>query len=528
MDAAVSGGLVDEAIARIWANVLGLEKVSVQDDFLSLGGNSLQALQVIARMETALGLEISLYDFLQQPTADRIARRSVRISQAVPRIEHSFGSDYAPLSEGQQQLWFIDQLEGGSAAYHVPVAIRIRGKLDRTALQATLDALVKRHEVFRTVFVIDRGDLSQKISSDGECPLRIEKLKVPEGADSEEETLAVLVSELSGAFDLGIGPLMRAMLLQVSGSEHVLLLCMHHIITDGWSTGVLLREFEGLYRSYCSGAPDPLPPLPLQYGDYTRWQQQWLQSSQFHEQMKYWRLHLQGAPDVLALPVRRPRAEIRNHAGASASLSIESRLTAEIRTLAKRSAVTPSVVLHSAWAILLWKVSGQDDIVVGIPVANRPRIEFESMIGYFVNMLAVRTHIHARMPLTEFLYQVKEVLFLAYSHQRVPFVRVVQELRPIRSLSYTPVFQVALGLQNTPHYVPQLPGLTVLRQYVPSTTAQFDLTLALEESIGGISGQIKYASDLFDGKTVETWVELYCAILRAMTLNPEGRVGDSF
>jgi amino acid adenylation domain-containing protein/FkbH-like protein/thioester reductase-like protein len=504
----------EEAVAAIWSQLLGLDQVGAHDDFFELGGDSVMAVQMISRIGSVLGLEVSLHEFFEGPTVEGIAGKLVGAVQLSSPIQPQPRNRPVPLSWSQQRLWFIDQLEGGSSAYHIPVAIRLRGALHQCALKGALDAIVNRHEVLRTVFVRLNGEAIQKITSERSFALVIVDLKG--SSEAEAEVNRQLLGESAAAFDLGTGPLIRGKLLELARDDHVLLITMHHMVADGWSIGILIRELGLLYEEYRSGRPARLPDLPVQYADYAWWQRQWLTASRLREQLGYWNDHLRGAPELLELPTDRPRPAMQSYRGASISLSFSPDLTASLKDLARRINLTLAMALHTAWLILLSRVSGQDDIVVGMPVANRRRTELEGLIGFFVNTLAIRTRLQDDLRVVDLLQHVKQAMLGAYANQDVPFEQVVESLQPVRSLSHSPIFQVMFVLHNAPRALMQLQGLTVAEQEVPTQTAQFDLTLSLQESSDGIVGSLNYASDLFDTGTIQKWVGSFENILKEM------------
>ncbi len=352
-----------------------------------------------------------------------------------------------PASGAQQRLWFIDQLEGGSIAYHIPLLLHMAGELDRAALIRALDALMLRHEALRTTFAEVDGVAMQEIVPAGRFPMSVIDLRAQPAAERESEVLRHASQELTSPFDLASGPLIRGRLLQLSAVEHALLITVHHIIADGWSLDVLIRELAQLYAASREGVASPLSALPIQYADYTQWQRVRLTSTEVSQQVDYWKQHLQGAAELLELPTDRPRPPVQSYRGSSVRVSLGTELTAELKTLARRHDLTLAMVLYAGWAVLLARLSGQSDVVVGIPIANRSCTEVEGLVGFFVNTLAVRTRMQNHPAVSEILQQVKRSMVAAYSHQEVPFELVVNALQPRRSLSYSSIFQVMFALQ---------------------------------------------------------------------------------
>lgn len=417
-----------------------------------------------------------------------------------------------PASGAQQRLWFIDQLEGGSTAYHIPMALRVWGELNQAALQMALNTLIKRHEVLRTGFTKVDGEPAQEIMADASIALKSVDLSSAGPEERDEELARQARDELAAPFDLRAGLLIRGTLFQLSRGESLLLLTMHHIISDGWSVGVLVRELGLLYDAYCAGESDPLSPLPIQYADYVQWQRQWLLQGELHEQLNYWEAHLRGAPALLELPTDRRRPALRSYRGTVAQVALSERLTAQLRTHSRKTGLTLAMSLYAAWAILMSRLSGQDDVVVGMPVANRRRVELEGLIGFFVNTLALRTQLTGDRTVTGFLRHVREIMLAAYANQDTPFEKVVERVQPERSLSYSPIFQVMFVMQNAPRG-PLQSSLTLVEQATPLLTAKFDLTLSLQESDSRIVGTLNYATDLFDAATIDRWIGYFTTIV---------------
>lgn len=513
------GTPAEQAIAAIWSEVLGLHTVGLNDNFFDIGGDSLRAVRVVARIESVLGLELPLHAFFEGPTVAEIAARLPQAARPAAPIQRGDRTRPIPLSWSQQRLWFIDRLEGGSTAYHIPVVVRLRGILQRAALHAALDELVQRHEVLRTTFAEHDGEPVQVIAPTGRFALR--EVALDESRTGEIAVLEHSREELLTPFDLRSGPLVRGRLLKLSEREHVLLVTLHHMVGDGWSVGVFLRELAALYEAFRQKRSSPLEALPVQYADYALWQRQWLAGPRLDEQVAYWKAHLQGAPALLELPTDRPRPAVQTYRGACVPVALDVRLIDDLKALARGLDLTLPMVLYTAWAVLLARLSGQDDVVFGIPVANRRRTELEGLIGFLVNTLAIRVRLEDDPPATALLRRVKEVMLGAYAHQDAPFEQVVEALQPARSLSHSPVFQVMFALQNASSGALQLPGLTLAEEDVPLHTAQFDLLLSLRECGTGMAGSLNYATDLFDAATIERWAECFVCLLRGMVQAPE-------
>ncbi|WP_420018515.1 amino acid adenylation domain-containing protein [Xanthomonas bundabergensis] len=513
-------GEVEQAIAAIWQDLLGLARVGRHDHFFELGGHSLLAVRLVTHLRVALGVDVALREVFAQPTLAMLART---VSSAAASSQGAIlpvpRGEALPLSWAQQRLWFLDQLDhAASASYHILAALRLSGVLDRAALQASLDRIVARHESLRTTFVSGEGEPRQVIAAaDSGFALTEHDLRALDSAAQQAALDELSVTAARAPFDLARGPLIRGYLLVLAEREHVLLVTQHHIISDGWSIGILVREVATLYAAFSQGEPDPLPPLPIQYADYAAWQRQWLQGEVLQTQLDFWRTHLAGAPALLELPTDRPRPAVQSYRGDRVPVRLGAELSAALRSLSQRHNVTLYMTLHAAWAMLLARLSGQDEIVVGSPVANRPRAEIESLIGFFVNTLALRVDLRADPSVAELLAQVRATTLEAYAHQDLPFEQVVEALQPERNLSYNPVFQAWLNLNNAPNGGElDLPGLTLDSIDTEQRTARVDLSLSLTDMPAGLTGSLVYSSDLFEHETVQRIAGHWSTLLEAM------------
>ncbi|NHZ33324.1 non-ribosomal peptide synthetase, partial [Massilia rubra] len=424
-----------------------------------------------------------------------------------------------PLSFAQQRLWFLDQLDhAAGAAYHMPAGLRLSGQLDTDALVRALDRIVARHESLRTCFVEVDGTPWQRIGAAGQgMALARHDLSHLRGHEQEQALAAQAQDESAAPFDLARGPLIRARLLRLGEREHVLLVTQHHIVSDGWSVGVLVREFAALYTAFSQSLDDPLAPLAIQYADYALWQRDYLQGEALERQCSFWSAHLAGAPALLELPTDHPRPARQSHAGASVAFALPAALTAQLQALGQRHGATLFMVLLGAWSVLMSRLSGQDDVVIGTPVANRQRAEVEPLIGFFVNTLAVRVRLDADPSVAQLLEQVKGTLLDAYAHQDIPFEQVVEVVKPVRSLAHSPLFQVMLTLNNTPERRSiVLPGLSLNGIESDVTSAQCDLTMSLTEVDGVLAGELTYASSLFEQGTILRLISAWETVLTAM------------
>ena len=408
-------------------------------------------------------------------------------------------------------------MEGGNAAYHIPLSLGLGGDLDPSALRQALDRILVRHEALRTTFVFLEGEPVQRIEPAQESRFRLleHDLRGYEDAGGELERLSA--AEAETPFDLQTGPLIRGRLIRKSEAEYVLLLTMHHIVSDGWSTEILIRELNTLYDSYLRGEMDPLPALSVQYADYAVWQRQWLEGELLQQQAGYWKQTLAGAPALLDLPADHARPAQKDYAGSFARLALDAQLTAGLRDLSRRHGATLYMVLLAGWAALLSRLSGQQDIVTGTPVANRGRTEIEGLIGFFVNTLALRVDLSGSPTVSQLLERVKLHSLAAQQHQDIPFEHVVELLQPVRSLAHSPLFQVMFAWQNNAPVSLDLPRVQQrpLRS-APHRVAKFDLTLTLGEAGDRIVGGLEYATSLFEHSTIERYLGYLRRLLTAM------------
>ena len=526
---------VEELLAGIWAEVLGLGRVGVHDDFFALGGHSLLATQVMSRLRNVLGVELPLRRLFESPTVAALARdvREARQEDpAAPPIVPVPRDRDLPLSFAQQRLWLIDQLDPGSPVYNLPMALRLSGELIPSLLERLFAEIVRRHEALRTTFEVRAGEPVQVIAPPGDPALwpgmPVVDLSHLPGAERETEALALARAEARRPFDLWRGPLLRFALLRLAGSEHVLLMTMHHIVSDGWSMGVLVREVAALHAAFSQGLPSPLPELAVQYADYAVWQRGWLRGATLDDQIDHWKRRLAGAPRVLELPTDRPRPAVETARGALQPVALSSALSERVRELCRREGVTPFMLLLAGWAVLLGRHAGQEDVLVGTPIAGRTRREIEDLIGFFVNTLALRVD-WARSEALAFrglLGQVRETALDAFAHQDLPFERLVEELVPERSLAFSPLVQVLFALQNTPAGALSLPGLSLASVALDSGTSKLDLTLSLGEGPEGFSGGLEHNTDLFDPATAERLATRFAALLEAAVAEPGRAVPD--
>ncbi len=426
-----------------------------------------------------------------------------------------------PLSYAQERLWFLDQFESGSASYNMPGAVRLTGDLDIELLGRSLNEIIRRHEILRTTFAAVDGEPEQVIAPVMDLEIRGIDLRDLSAERRESEIGHYLEADAQRPFDLAQGPLVRASLLFLGEAEHILLFTLHHIVSDGWSTAILIREFITLYEAYRAGRASPLPELAIQYVDYAIWQREWLQGERLEQQISYWKQHLAGAPAVLELPTDRPRPVVQSYRGATLYSTVPHSVAERLKQLGRQQDATLFMVLLAAFNILLSRYSGQDDHCVGTPVANRNRLEIEGLIGFFVNTLVLRTDLSGNPTFRELLGRVKEVCLGAQAHQDLPFEKLVEELSPVRDMSHNPLFQVMLALQNTPETALEIDGLTITPEVMEVGTSKFDLDLEITEGDQGLEIQYSYNTDLFDRSTIERFAEHYGILLESITATPD-------
>ncbi|HEX8282845.1 MAG TPA: amino acid adenylation domain-containing protein [Pyrinomonadaceae bacterium] len=522
----------EAAVAEVWRDVLGVERLGVEDNFFELGGHSLLATRLVSRMLQRFGVEISLRSFFEAPTVEGLARvveaalKSAPVSTAPPIVPAPRDGN-PPLSFAQQRLWFIAQLEPGNTAYNMPAAVRLTGGLDVGALEQSLTEVVRRHEALRTVFVTQDEEPTQVIQPARPVLVTLEDLSGLADDEREAEAARLATAEARKPFDLGRGPLIRFTLLRLGRDEHMLLLTVHHIVFDGWSIGVLIRELSELYKSYTGGGTAALAELPVQYADYAVWQRGWLKGAELERQLAYWRERLAHAPEALSLPTDWPRPAVLGADGASCSLRLPQPLVASLKTLGQQEGATLFMVLLAGLQVLLSRYAGQEDVPVGAAVSNRNRAEVEGLIGFFVNMLVMRGDLSGAPTFREFLGRVREVALEAYAHQDVPFELLVESLQAGRSLNRAPLFQVAFVLQNVPTSELELAGVKLRPVEVDAGRAQFDLSLSLTETEdGGVAGTITYNTALFGAATAERIGRHLAALLGAAAARPDVPVAE--
>ncbi len=522
----VAPGTPTEAtLAAIWAEVLRLDRVGVQDNFFALGGHSLIATQLVSRVRAALAVELPLRALFEAPTIEQLARRVQAARQAaLPAIERVDRAQPLALSFAQQRLWFIDQLEPASSFYNIPAAVRLLGPLDADALRRTLDAVVARHEVLRTTFHTVEGAPVQVIAPQLVLELPLADLSDLPASEREAKAQWLAQDEAQTPFDLATGPLIRAHLLRLQPAEHIALLTVHHIVSDGWSTGLLVREIAALYAAFVKDQPSPLPELAIQYADFAHWQRQSLSGDVLQQQLGYWRGQLLGAPEVLALPTDKPRPPVQRFRGATCRFTVPEKIVQGLHQVSRQEQATLFMTLAAAFNVLLARYSGQGDICIGTPIASRQRTELEPMIGLFVNTLVLRTQVDNGASFAELLRQVRATALGAYAHQGLPFEQLVDALAPTRSMAHQPLFQVMLTLQNAPMERLSLPGLELRPLAGSGSTAKFDLSLFVTEADSQLFASLEYDTDLFDATTIERMAGHFTRLLQSVGQAPASPV----
>ncbi len=519
----------EERLAAVWAAVLHVERVGLRDNFFELGGHSLVATQLLSRVRAEFGVELPLRNLFEAPvlgdfaTAVAAAERA-KLGPVLARAEGRPASE-VPMSFGQKRLWFLDRLEPGNPAYHLSVGVRLVGDLDRSLLHWCVDAIFARHDALRTSFPATDGRPRATVAPAGPVEIPFTDLSGLPTGDREARVRALAQEHYRRPFDLARGPLFRIRLLHLTDREHVALITLHHLISDGWSIGVFLRELGHLYARGVAGRREPFAALPVQYADFARWQHDWLERELHAEQLAYWTDRLASAPQVLDLPTDRPRPPLMSTRGSTRTRALSAELTAAVRRVGQQEGTTPFMTLLAAFQALLARHAGQDDVLVGTPIANRNRVELEGLVGFFVNTLVLRGDLRGDPTFRELLARTREDALQAFAHQDLPFEHLVEALKPRRDPSRTPLFQVMFAYETAPAAL-QLPGLSLEPVPLDRGTTMFDLTLTVTDDGGELLATAEFNADLYDDATVARLLRHYDTLLSTLTANPDLRISD--
>jgi amino acid adenylation domain-containing protein/thioester reductase-like protein len=522
-------GAIESTLASIWSTVLGVARVGRSDNFFSLGGHSLLAVRMAARVRSAFGRELSVRDVFLHPVLAElgVALVSAHVLDKGSTIIPIARSASMPMSFAQQRLWFLCQIEGANAAYNIPFGMRLHGELDVPALRGALRRLIEQHEPLRTTFGLEAGEPIARIEAAEHAQFRLLEHDVRMAADGPSEVRRFKDVEARTVFDLANGPLIRGRLIREGDSAWTFLITMHHIVSDYWSMGIFARDLSASYNARIAGHDDPLKLPAVQYADYAVWQRQWMQGERLEQQIYFWREALAEAPALLELPTDRPRPAAQDFAGSFSRLTLDEGLTARIMSLGRRHDSTAFMTILAAFGMVLARLSGSSDVVIGTPVANRGQTETESLIGFFVNTLALRLRIDDDTKVCDVLAHTRASVISAQEHQDVPFEQVVEALHPVRSLAHGPLFTVCLAWQNALDTKMSITGLDVdYADAAEHTVSRFDLTLVLEETGNTIAGGFEYATALFDATTIERFGTYLQNVLSTIVDDDRCLVGD--
>ncbi|MGZ3459451.1 MAG: condensation domain-containing protein, partial [Archangium sp.] len=513
----------EQKLVELWQRLLGRQAVGIEDNFFELGGHSLLATRLISLIRSDFGVQLPLRALFDEPRISALARHlesAPRPSgrQPPPVVRVPRGRSF-PLSYSQERIWRIYKLNPRSAGYNLPLAMRARGELEVRALERAFQELIRRHESLRTTFHEEEGRGVQRVVDSVDFSLPVVRLERP-------EQLAETVSRHAGQpFDLTSGPLVRAELIALGAQEHLLLFCIHHIASDGWSMGVFTRELAALYEAFAQGREPALPELPFQYPDYAVWQRDWLQGEVLEERLGYCKAQLAGAPTQLELPLDKPRPPTRTFSGGALAVSLGRERSEALQALCRQEGVTPFMALLAAFGTLLAHHARQEDVVLGSPIANRTQPEFEPLIGLFVNMLALRVSLRGGPSFRELLRRVREMTLGAYAHQDVPIEQVVDAVVVERRPDRPPLLQVAFALQNAPGEPLRLPGVTFTPETAERGASNYEVALMLLETPEGFSGRLEYNTDLFEEASRERLVADLLRLLDTVLAEPDRELG---
>ncbi|MCK9816842.1 condensation domain-containing protein, partial [Pseudomonas sp. MAFF 302046] len=519
---------LEQGMAAIWQEVLGIEQVGLSDNFFELGGHSLLATQVVSRVRQALDVDASLRALFETVSLKDFVGSLGRNQTPQTTLTLADRSKALDLSYAQQRQWILWQLEPDSATYNMPTALHLRGQLDVDVLERSFNVLIARHETLRTTFTQQDQRPAQIVHA--EMPLTIAQHRLAVGPQGQADIQAFVENQAKKPFDLQTGPLLRVDLLAVAEDEHVLVLTQHHIVSDRWSMQVMVDELIQLYAGFSRDEVVSLPPLAIQYADYAHWQREWMDAGERERQMQYWTQQLGGEQPVLELPTDHPRPAVQSYKGGRFEIPLTPELSAGLKRLAQSEGVTAFMLLLASFQTLLHRYSGQGDIRVGVPIANRNRVEIERLIGFFVNTQVLKAEVSGQIRFVELLQQVKQAAFEAQAYQDLPFEQLVEVLQPERDLSRNPLFQVLFNHQsadaNKPDTAYQLPGLQVEGLEWEGHSAQFDLTLETFDGAEGWSAALIFATDLFDASSIERMAGHWLNLLKAIVAQPQQQIGE--
>jgi acyl carrier protein len=521
---------VEKSIASIWQELLGIRQIKVNINFFELGANSLTATQLAARIRSNFNIDLLLAEVFASPTLKELSQivevaiveQECKQQHVIPvRVSQLSQSDLVPLSFAQQRLWFLEQLQPGNTLYNFPAAVRLQGELNVTALEQSINQLIKRHEILRTTFTTVDGQPVQVIH-----PSFNLKLSIIDVTTTNHSTVANLIlAEQNQPFDLINGSVLRTSLLKLSETEYILLFVMHHIISDGWSMGVIIQEISSLYTAFAKGETATLPELPIQYADFAVWQRQWLQGEVLTNQLTYWQQQLNNLP-ILELPTDFQRPVQQTFQGAKHTSLLPKSLSEDLKQLSTTAGVTLFMTLLAGFDTLLHWYTNQDDIVVGTDIANRNHPGTEGVIGFFINQLVLRTNLGGNPSFQELLERVRDRTLSAYTYQDLPFDKLVEAINPERDLSRSPLFQVKFILQNAPVPPLELPGLTLSFIDTDRGVAEFDLLLEMTDTEQGLIASLKYNKDLFHVNSMVRMLRNFEMLLGHIVSQPNAKLHD--
>ncbi|MFE4130544.1 non-ribosomal peptide synthase/polyketide synthase [Peribacillus sp. YIM B13482] len=518
--------LMEELIASVWSQVLEIENIGFQDSFFERGGHSLLATQVVSRLKEALQIELLVRELFEHTTVEALAKRLDQLCKGdkkreIPSLIPMERGEAIPLSYAQQRLWFIDQFTPNSALYNMPMVCRLTGNWVPEALETGWNQLIERHESLRTVFHEVDGHPVQQIQPYALRPLPKMDLTTLSPEEREREMEQWIQNEVEAPFDLGQGPLIRGQIMQIAEEEWILLCMMHHIISDGWSMEILLQEWMAFYEDAVGGKPAELAPLPVQYADFAQWQREWLKEEVLDQQLAYWKEELSGELPVLMLPMDRPRPAVQKHSGSTHTVLLSRALRDKLNELSRQEGSTLFMTLLASYQSFLSRYTGQSDILVGSPIANRNYREIEELIGFFVNTLVYRADLSGAPTFQELLSQVRTKALKAYEYQDVPFEKIVEVIQPERSISHSPIFQTMFTMQNTKQELPELHGRSLEAMEIHASIAKFDLSLSALEVEEGLVLSFVYKTDLFDVVTIRRMAEHFENWLNEIVEHPD-------